>query len=70
MMIRVKVGNVELEYSQPTNVDRYPACINDSKLKNMSEVKTVHGLLLKTVDAMVDKAATVHAAIKADSLIG
>ena len=63
MLIRVKIGKVELEYTEPTAETKYPKCINEGLVEKIDGVKTQHDALLKTITTMVDKAVEAHSAM-------
>ena len=64
MLIRVKVGRVELEYSEPTVETDYPKCTSRDKTESISGAATKHDALLKTIKEMADKAAEIHAGME------
>lgn len=57
MLIKVKVGKVEIEYSEPTCETDYPKCTSKDKFDGLG---TKHDALLKTIGDMADKAAEIH----------
>jgi hypothetical protein len=61
MLIKVKVGEVEIEYSEPTTETAYPRCTSFDTTRSISGAETKHDLLLKTIKEMADKAASIHA---------
>ncbi len=60
MLIRVKVGEVELEYSEPTESTDYPKCTSRDKTPEINDCATKHDALMKTIIGMADKAAAIH----------
>lgn len=57
MLIKVKVGKVELEYSEPTETTNYPKVTSKDKFDGLS---TKHDALMKAIKEMADKAAELH----------
>ena len=64
MLIRVKVGKVEIEYSEPTGETDYPKCTSRDKTEAIKGADTKHDALLKTIKEMADKAAEIHASME------
>ena len=62
MMIRVKAGSSEIEYSEPTKETDYPKCISRDKTPDIADCDTKHDALLKTIAFMADKVAEIDRA--------
>ncbi len=62
MLIRVKVGKVEIEYSEPTNSTDYPKCTSGDKFQNEGRCKS--DALLITIKEIADKAAEIYHAME------
>jgi hypothetical protein len=60
MLIRVKVGDVEIEYSEPTKETDYPKCLSRDKTPEIEGCPTKHDAFIKTVGFMADKAAKIY----------
>ena len=60
MRIRVKVGDVEITYSEPTKETDYPKITSSDKTTGVSGRNTRHELVLKSIEAVADKAAQIH----------
>lgn len=60
MLIKVKVGNVEIEYSEPTDSTNYPKVTSRDEFEG---AVTKHDALLKAIKEMADKAAEIHSAM-------
>jgi hypothetical protein len=65
MLIKVKVGEVEIEYSEPTTETDYPRCVSHDSSNKIDGASIKHNLLLKTIKEMADKAAAIHANMEA-----
>ena len=61
MLIKIKVGKVEIEYSEPTETTDYPKVTSKDKF---DELLTKHDVLMKAIKDMADKAAEIHAAME------
>ena len=60
MKIRVKIGEVEIEYSEPTETTSYPKCTSTDKTDKIEGANTKHDALLKTIKEMAETAVSLH----------